>query len=236
MEDNYELSGNNRAKKMMVWLGVLSITMFFAAFTSAYIMLQADHFWVQAALPQIFTYSTILLVLSSVTLFLSKRSISKGNTAGLRQWLVATLILGAGFTVTQYLGWSHLQSEGKFFLGHLSDLKGEYGTDYIILGKGEPLLYDNGNFYKSGDISYSEPINERIEKTFNVSASLLFVLTGFHVLHLIGGLIWLLVLVAKTFSGKITQENTLPLELGSIYWHFLDILWVYLFFFLLFIR
>ena len=42
--------------------------------------------------------------------------------------------------------------------------------------------------------------------------------------------------VILAFSGRISKQNTLPLELGSIYWHFLDILWVYLFLFLLFIR
>ncbi|MCF8277193.1 MAG: cytochrome c oxidase subunit 3 [Flavobacteriales bacterium] len=228
--------GANRAKRMLVWLGVASIAMFFAAFTSAYIVLQADHFWVQDKLPQMFTYSTLLLVVSSITIFLAKQSIVAGNVSGLKLWLALTFILGLGFTGTQYLGWSELRSEGKFFLGNLGNLQGEYGQDYIILMKGEPVLYDQGNFYKPGDISYSEPINERINETFNVSASFLYILSGLHIVHLLGGIIWLIILLMKAFSGKITQQNVLPLELGSIYWHFLDILWVYLFLFLLLIR
>lgn len=228
--------GANRAKRMLVWLGVASIAMFFAAFTSAYIVLQADHFWVQDKLPQMFTYSTLLLVVSSITIFLAKRSIVAGNVSTLKLWLALTFILGLGFTGTQYLGWSELRSEGKFFLGNLGNLQGEYGQDYIILMKGEPVLYDQGDFYKPGDISYSEPINERINETFNVSASFLYILSGLHIVHLLGGIIWLIILLMKAFSGKITQQNVLPLELGSIYWHFLDILWVYLFLFLLLIR
>ncbi|TNF27332.1 MAG: hypothetical protein EP314_04955 [Bacteroidetes bacterium] len=102
--------------------------------------------------------------------------------------------------------------------------------------KGEPLLYDNGNFYKPADIGYSEPINERVEDTFNISAAFLYLLSGLHVLHLFGGLIWLVVLLMKAFSGSISQQNQLSLEMGSIYWHFLDILWIYLYLFLLFIR
>ncbi|MCF8459509.1 MAG: cytochrome c oxidase subunit 3 [Flavobacteriales bacterium] len=235
-EETHEQSGNVRAKKMIVWLGVASIAMFFAAFTSAYIVLQADHFWVKDQLPLMFWISTVLLIISSGTIYLAKRNITAGNTGGLKLWLVVTFILGLGFTGAQYLGWSELQSEGKFFLGHLGDLKGEYGVDYIIMGKGEPLLYENGNFYKPGDLSMSEPINERIEETFNASASFLYILSGLHILHLAGGIIWLLVLLIQTFSGRITQTNVLPVELGSIYWHFLDILWVYLFLFLLLIR
>jgi len=237
MEENKDQSPQKlRAKKMLVWLGVGSIAMFFAAFTSAYIVLQADHFWVQDDMPQMFTISTVVLLISSLTIFLAKKSIALGNQSGLKLWLTVTFVLGLGFTATQYLGWKELQNEGKFFIGTLDALNGEYGTDYTIMMKGEPLLYDQGNYYKPGDIAYSDPINERISDTFNISASFLYLLSGLHVIHLVGGIIWLIVLLAQSFSGRISKQNTLPLELGSIYWHFLDILWVYLFLFLLFIR
>ena len=237
MEESSDIKQRkNRAKKMFVWLGVASIAMFFAAFTSAYIVLQADHYWVQDNLPEMFKVSTVIIVISSLTIHMAKRSISSGNLGWLKLWLVLTFILGLGFTATQYLGWKELQDQGKFFIGTLSNVQGEYGTDFVILQKGEPLLYDNGNYYKPGDIDYLDPINDRIDDTFNISASFLYLLSGLHVAHLLGGILWLLVLLAKSFSGGITQQNTLPLELGSIYWHFLDILWVYLFLFLLFIR
>ena len=237
MEESSDIKQRkNRAKKMFVWLGVASIAMFFAAFTSAYIVLQADHYWVQDNLPEMFKVSTVIIIISSLTILMAKRSISSGNLGGVKLWLVLTFILGLGFTATQYLGWKELQDQGKFFIGTLSNVQGEYGTDFVILQKGEPLLYDNGNYYKPGDIDYLDPINDRIDDTFNISASFLYLLSGLHVAHLLGGILWLLVLLAKSFSGGITQQNTLPLELGSIYWHFLDILWVYLFLFLLFIR
>lgn len=221
---------------MLVWLGVASIAMFFAAFTSAYIVLQADHYWVQDELPQMFMVSTGIILVSSLTLIMAKRSISSGNQGGLKLWLLLTFVLGIGFTVAQYSGWKELQSEGKFFRGTLSNVIGDYGTDYVILQKGEPLLYDNGNYYKPGDIDFLEPINERVEDTFNISSAFLYLLSGLHVLHLIGGIVWLMVLLLQSYTSRITQQNILPLELGSIYWHFLDILWVYLFLFLLFIR
>ncbi len=237
MEEESKMKfSSDQAKRMLVWLGVASIAMFFAAFTSAYIVLQADHFWVKDELPKMFSISTVLLLVSSLTIYLAKRSIAAGNDGGLKLWLVLTFVLGIGFTATQYMGWSELQQEGKFFLGTLGNMKGEYGVDYTIMMRGEPVLYDQGNFYKPGDISYSDPINDRIQDTFNVSASFLYILSGLHIAHLVGGMIWLVVLLIKAFSGRITQSNVLPLELGSIYWHFLDILWIYLFLFLLLIR
>ena len=73
-------------------------------------------------------------------------------------------------------------------------------------------------------------------KYSNAAGSFLYALTGLHLLHLGGGLICLLVTLINSIRGKYNNGNTLGLELTSIYWHFLDILWVYLFLFLYYIR
>lgn len=234
--ENQEKAQQGRARKMLVWIGVASIGMFFAAFTSAYVVLQADHFWVKDKLPTMFSISTAIIVLSSLTIYLAHRSVKAGNQQGLKLWMVLTLVLGIGFSATQYAGWNQLQEQGRFFIGNISDLTGEYGKDYVVLMKGEEMIYDNGNFYRPDDIEYAQPMNQRVNETFNVSASFLFIISGLHIAHLAGGLLWLIVLLFKSFKGRFTQENHLGVELGSIYWHFLDFLWVYLFLFLLLIR
>ena len=69
-------------------------------------------------------------------------------------------------------------------------------------------------------------------KGSNVDGSFLYVLTLSHLVHLIGGLIALLVTAINAKRKKYSAENYLGLEITSIYWHFLSILWIYLFFFL----
>ncbi len=66
----------------------------------------------------------------------------------------------------------------------------------------------------------------------NSAASFLFVITGLHLLHVLAGVIALIVVSLKAFSAKNDQINDLPVKLVSNYWHFVDILWVYLFVFL----
>ena len=66
----------------------------------------------------------------------------------------------------------------------------------------------------------------------NVAGSFLYVLTLAHLVHLIGGLIALLVTAINAKRKKYSAENYLGLEITSIYWHFLSILWIYLFCFL----
>lgn len=73
-------------------------------------------------------------------------------------------------------------------------------------------------------------------KYANASGSFLYVLTGLHLAHLFGGLISLFITLINSLKRKYSATNTLGLELCSIYWHFLDILWVYLFLFLYYIR
>lgn len=73
-------------------------------------------------------------------------------------------------------------------------------------------------------------------KSSNASGSFLYLLTFLHLAHLFAGLISLLSTLKSSIKGKYNTENTNGLELCSIYWHFLDILWVYLFLFLLYIR
>ncbi|MEO6719247.1 MAG: heme-copper oxidase subunit III [Ferruginibacter sp.] len=70
----------------------------------------------------------------------------------------------------------------------------------------------------------------------NVSFSFLYVIVGLHALHVIGGVIALIVLFAKAFSSKIRSYNIVPIEVISTYWHFVDVLWIYLLIFLLMIR
>ena len=70
----------------------------------------------------------------------------------------------------------------------------------------------------------------------NVSFSFLYVIVGLHAVHVIGGIIALIVLFAKAFSSKVRTYNIVPIEVISTYWHFVDVLWIYLLIFLLMIR
>jgi cytochrome c oxidase subunit III len=70
--------------------------------------------------------------------------------------------------------------------------------------------------------------------TFKGSAGagqFLYVIFGLHALHVIGGIIALLVLFFKAFFGKIKLYSSVPVEVTATYWHFVDILWIYLFVF-----
>jgi cytochrome c oxidase subunit 3 len=70
----------------------------------------------------------------------------------------------------------------------------------------------------------------------NVSFSFLYVIVGLHALHVIGGVIALIVMSIKAYSSKKKNYSMVPVELICTYWHFVDVLWVYLLVFLWMIR
>lgn len=69
-----------------------------------------------------------------------------------------------------------------------------------------------------------------------ITTTFLYVVTVMHLLHLAGGIISLLIIIYNHYKQKYNSAQTLGIELGVIYWHFLDILWIYIFLFLYFFK
>ncbi len=182
---------NKRAKKMMLWFGIVSLIMGFAGWTSAYVVSSKREDWLDnIALPQAFFISTILIVLSSFTYIMAKKAIKGNEQKKSGNWLLLTLILGVAFIVLQFIGFSQMLDSGYYFTGPTSNIKMSY----------------------------------------------VFLIAFVHILHVVAGLISLLVVIVQQHKGRYTRKNLLGMELGATFWHFLDILWVYLILFMFFVK
>ncbi|MDB0600506.1 cytochrome c oxidase subunit 3 [Tenacibaculum maritimum] len=183
-------SARRKSAKPMLWISMISMVMFFAGLTSAYVISMNREDWVSFDLPQAFYISTVLIILSSVTLLVSQFSLKKEKIKNSLAFLTLTLVLGIGFIWYQYVGFNELKEAGLYFTGPES----------------------------------------------TVSTSFIIGITFMHILHLIAGVIVLLVLIYNHFKNKYSSTDMLGFELGAIFWHFVDVLWIYLFFFFYFIR
>ncbi|MCB0483912.1 MAG: cytochrome c oxidase subunit 3 [Flavobacteriales bacterium] len=179
-----------RTARSLLWVGIVSIIMLFAGLTSGYIVRQAEGDWLVVSLPSAFWWSTLIIVLSSATMWWGQHAIKKGNTKLLGIALGITLSLGLLFMALQFLGWNQLVQNGIYMTGPQS----------------------------------------------NVAGSFLYVIPGLHLAHLIFGLFSLAYTRYKVSSGAYSAQQYSGVSLTATYWHFLDFLWVYLFFFLLYIR
>ncbi len=171
-------------KKFILWLFIVASIMIFASQTSAYLVKRAEGNWTEFDIPSIFTYSTFVLLLSSLSMHWAYLSAKKDNFAQLKAAVVITFVLGMGFVAMQLEGWKVLDSMNVFFVG-------------------------------------------------NPSGSFFYVFSGLHVVHLFMGLVMLLIALVAAFRMNIHSKRLRLIEICATFWHFLDILWLYLFVFLL---
>lgn len=167
---------------------------------------------------------------------MSVKASKAGDQKKAIQLLTATLILGLGFGASQFMGWSQLIDKGSFSSSHIDNLNGVYGEDYTITYQGQELIYEDGEYYTPNDELREKPLLDEIAIYSNSAASYMYLLSAVHVLHVLGGFLFLISLLISATTGKTRVLNTTRLKLGAIYWHFVDGLWVYLLLFLLLIH
>jgi len=105
-------------KKFALWLFLVTVVMIFAALTSAYIVRQAEGNWLEYELPEIFWYTSGIVILSSIALQVAYYYAKKDNFVGLRLGMVLTVLLGIGFLIGQWYSWVALVDREVFFVGN----------------------------------------------------------------------------------------------------------------------
>ncbi|MCY1525379.1 cytochrome o ubiquinol oxidase, subunit III [compost metagenome] len=177
---------NAKPKKFIVWLFVVSSTIMFGGWTSYYIVFSASkgkgHGLV---LPDLFIYSTLVLVLSSITLFLAGRALKQGRVTRQRTLLWTTLLLGGLFGYLQFDAWTVLYKTGAFLINN------------------------------------------------NAAISMIYIVSGFYLLHIFAGICILINSLVGTYRKLPVERAVYRQDIAAIFWHFIDILWIYLYVFLL---
>lgn len=105
-------------------------------------------------------------------------------------------------------------------------------TTWLLATLGLGIAFVAAQIYGFGKVIESGYYFTGPEST--VTTSFLYIVTVVHLVHLFAGLIVLLVVIYNHFKQKYSSSQTLGIELGAMFWHFLDILWVYLFLFFYF--
>ncbi|MBB6112945.1 cytochrome c oxidase subunit 3 [Mucilaginibacter lappiensis] len=174
-------------KKFNMWIFIFTSFMFFAALTSGFIVYSGGRgHGLNVIMPDAFKYSTAVIIISSITLFLASRAAKQLQFAKQRLFLWLTFALGVAFFAIQVYAW------------------------YVLTYKMNVYLTDP-----------------------NASRSFVYIFTGMHLLHIIAAILLLLNTLAGTYKNIPQVRNLFKMEMTSIFWHFLGIIWIYLYVFLL---
>jgi cytochrome c oxidase subunit 3 len=226
-----------KAKRNITLLLFFSIVMYFAGLTSAYLVSKGSStYWVNFRLPAAFWWSTGFILVSSLTMHFALQQAKKGNRRAVGPFVLITLALGLCFSASQFKGWNALLKNGFALVAKLKSATGEYGKDYTVERRGITLVKDGDFFYLPEDGAHEHPLNAEMSESTNAASSYFYALTYSHFAHIIGGLIALLVMTIKGFLGRYGPEDHQGLWAGTIFWHFLAGLWVYLLLFLAFVH
>ena len=154
-----ELSGKELEKhkhkkvvKGIAWYMVIASVLLFAGWVSAFIVSKMDKAWVVIELPKPFYISTLLIILSSITLYLALRFAKQNKQGMLKGFLILTMLLGVSFAYVQYKGWKKLYSQGNVVTGNIFYTYGAYGTDFILLKNEEKIDFNGQDYLVNGEV------------------------------------------------------------------------------------
>ena len=191
------------------WLFLYTELFLFAAFFLIYAVYRSAHIeeFKQAAESlntTIGTVNTIILLTSSLTMVLSLDALKNGSVKLAKTLLMLTVALGLGFLIIKGFEWN-AKFEHHLFLQTATD---------IAAGKGSPLLTPGEEMLPDGQVLFF---------------GLYFIMTGIHALHIIIGGIWMLMVYFWISKGSIHPDNPGVLERCGLYWHLVDVIWIFLF-------
>ena len=180
---------NQRAKKMMLWFGIVSLIMSFGGLTSAFIVSSSREDWLDDfTIPHSFLISTIIIAFSSLVFIAAKKALLEKKYLLSQSLVLGVFVLGLTFIYFQISGFNELIESGYNFTG----------------------------------------------PTSNITMSYIYIIAVAHILHVIAGLVSLVVVIFNHLKKRYTPTSKLGFDIASTFWHFIDLLWVYLFLFLYF--
>lgn len=161
---------------------------------------------------------TVVMVFAALTSAYIVRQ-AEGNWVAfelpVEMWLTTATIFLSSIT----MHWGYLEAKKD----NLEKVKFALGIT-TLLG----VLFLVGQFYV-----WSVLVDHQVYFVGNPSGSFLYVISGLHGLHIVSGVIFLIIVLISTFKYKVHSKNLTLIQMCTTYWHFLDVLWIYLFVFLL---
>lgn len=199
--------------KLMMWYFLMSDAFTFGAFLIAYgtVRMSANGWpdpnavfqsapFIDGGAPLVFvSLMTFILIVSSVTMVLAVHEGHNMNRKGVVKWLIWTIIGGFAFLGCQAWEWTHLHHEGAWW-GQIP----VYAGSHFLNSDGSVPSTNFSNFF--------------------------FTITGFHGFHVFSGVIINIIMLIMALNGTFDRKgHYLMIEKAGLYWHFVDLVWVFVF-------
>ena len=197
------------ASVLGMWVFLVTEIMFFGGLFMAYILYR---YWYPDAWAAASNHlnvkmgaiNTVVLICSSLTMVLAVRSAQVGSWIGQIVNLVLTIGFGGAFLVVKYFEYAekfeHHLVPGPNFAAPAQVIAGHLVHNHANVGNAEQLFF-----------------------------SLYFIMTGIHALHMVVGIALMAIITWMAWTKRFSPSYYGPVEVSGLYWHFVDIVWIFLF-------
>ncbi len=214
--------------KFAMWLFLITEILLFGGLFCAYAVYRANH-------PEIFLFAhtlldrtlgainTGVLLFSSFTMAWSVRAAMLGQRRLLIGLLAVTLLCGFGF-----LGIKGIEYEHKWKHGLLWGEKFDYAQFQAPPAGADHTVAQQLDHAAAVSTAHGTAPAE-IPRNVHIFFGIYFVMTGLHGLHVIAGMVMIGWLLWRAIRGDFGTKNYVAVDLGGLYWHLVDLIWIFLF-------
>jgi len=208
------------ASTLGMWVFLLTEVLFFGGLFFAYLLYRVWYFDAFAEASRTLAISwgalnTAVLIGSSLTMALAVRAAQTSQRKATVMWLLLTIALGCVF-----LGVKVIEYADKFEHHHVP------GPHYIWEAEHAGAGGEGG---AEAAAEHVPPVGGDLQRRTQIYFSLYFTMTGLHALHMIVGVGLMGVITWMAYKGRFDQHYYTPVEMAGLYWHFVDLIWIYLF-------
>jgi cytochrome c oxidase subunit 3 len=229
LQHHFDTMGQQKEAAVIgMWVFLLTEILFFGGLFMAYMVYRIWYFDAFAEASRSLDLfwgglNTAVLIGSSLTMAMAVRSAQTNQRGATVNWLILTILLGCVF-----LGVKVIEYSDKFEHHHVP------GPNYVWASEHEVPATNSD--HGAAVAQQAEPARhavamspEQLQRTTQIYFSLYFTMTGLHALHMIVGVGLMLVITWMAWKGKFDAEYYTPVEMSGLYWHFVDIVWIFLF-------
>jgi cytochrome c oxidase subunit 3 len=234
------------AGKLGMWIFLATEILLFGGLFCAYAVYRANH-------PEIFMYAhqfldkvlgginTAVLIISSLTMAWAVRAAQLGHQRALTRLLAATIAMGFVFLGIKYVEYEHKWKEGLLPGTHFNyPLPEVPAAAPPVAADPAPVGVPAGDASTiapaaRGPAGLADPAAARppappvVPRNVQIFFGIYFTMTGLHGLHVIAGMITLMWILRRARRGEFGPRYFTPVDLAGLYWHLVDLIWIYLF-------
>jgi cytochrome c oxidase subunit 3 len=214
--------------KFGMWIFLLTEILFFSGLFVVYSTLRNNN-------PEVFAYAanhldtnlgainTVVLLISSFTFALGVRNAMLGQRKALTVNLLITFLCAGAFMGIKYQEYTHKYHEGLLWSG------AEHSVFKEDLSKVLPSVREHSAHGHTNAIADAEAMTPEFRREVGLFFAIYFCLTGLHGIHVLLGMVLIGWLIRRNARGDFGPHNFGAIDFGALYWHIVDLIWIFLF-------